>query len=67
MRNHSQKINEALEHIPASSIIRILEKGLEVEKLEHLATLDREAKERITDCEMFLTILHFRNIRDLSK
>lgn len=66
MQSHGQKIYEALEHIPMSSIIRIFEKGLEVEKLENIAMQDIDTKECITDGEMFLTFLHFRNVRDLS-
>lgn len=67
MYNQRQKIYEALDHVPMSTVIRIFEKGLEVEKLESLATNTIESKEDILDGEMFLTFLHFRNIRDLSQ
>jgi hypothetical protein len=66
MLNQSSKIYEALNHVEMSSVIRIFEKGLEIEKLENIATNDKDTQACINDGEMFLTFLHFRNIRDLS-
>jgi hypothetical protein len=62
MRSNGAKLFAALKFVRLNSIIALIEKGLEIEKLEHQATKDPKTYERIYDGEIFLTFLHFRRL-----
>jgi len=52
---------EALSKCKAQNLIDLMEKGLEVEKLEQLATNNPTSMDRISDGCVFLSFLYFRN------
>jgi hypothetical protein len=62
MRSNGAKLLTALKFVRLTSLITLLEKGLELEKLEYQANKHPEAYERIYDGEIFLTFLHFRRL-----
>lgn len=43
-------------------IINVVEKGLEVERLEQLANRDPDSRARISDTSVFLGVLYFRKV-----
>lgn len=58
----SLKFLETLSPAQIRNIITVLEKGLELEKLEYLATKNPETRERINATCVFLSILYFRKL-----
>ena len=64
MRNGGLKIFEALTYTEIHNLIPIIERGLAVAKLEHIATQDQETRDQIYDAEMLLTFLYFRKFGD---
>lgn len=60
MRNGGRKIFEALDYTQTCNIIALIEKGLEVTKLENIASNDDDTRDQIDDGEMILTFLHLR-------
>lgn len=63
MRDGGSKIFQALEYTKICNIIPLLEKGLEVTKLEQQAGNDPKLQEQVSDGEMLLTFLHVRKFR----
>lgn len=56
------KLLEALRNVPTSSIIPVLEKGLEVEKLENEINQSETSATRIRDTEILLTLFYLRSL-----
>lgn len=50
---------ESLSITEISRITSVIEKGLEVERLEYLASQDPEVRDRISDTCFFLSFLYF--------
>ena len=62
MRN-TNKLTEALNHINLSSIIPVIEKGLEIEKLHFELDKDnKEIQQRIVDTQILLAFFRMRNL-----
>ena len=64
MRNGGLKIFEALTYTQIHNLIPIIERGLEVAKLEYIAKQDQDTRDQIYDAEMLLTFLYFRKFGD---
>lgn len=60
MLNKNLKIFEALTTTELSHIIPVIQKGLELEKLEFIVNKDQKIRDRIFDTELLLTYLHLR-------
>lgn len=56
------KIIESLSFAQISNIIPVIEQGLELEKVEYLATKDPVLRTRIADTSVFLSLLYFRKL-----
>lgn len=65
MRNGGIKVFQALTTAELSNIIPVIEKGLELERLEQMANKESKATHRrIYDTELLLTFLHLRKLGD---
>lgn len=53
---------KALSNAQVTSLISILEKGLEVSKVEYIATQDDELRSAISDGCILLSFLYFRSL-----
>jgi hypothetical protein len=53
---------KALSNTKGSNIIPILEKGIEIEKMEYIATQDIDSLNRISDACVLLSFLYFELI-----
>jgi len=62
MRNGGLNFIEQLSHTKRKNLIRLLEKAVEMERLEHLATQDSESMDVISDGCFFLTFLYVWDI-----
>lgn len=62
MRNGGLQTFTALAYTKRKNIIKLLEKAIEIEKIEYLATHDQESMDRISDGCVVLTCLYFRDV-----
>lgn len=64
MRNGGIKLFEALSHAETNHIIRLLEKGIEIERMERelLRPDDKETSDCIYDGELLLIFLYLRKL-----
>jgi hypothetical protein len=63
MRNHnSSKIMEAVYLVNPASIIPIIERGLEIEKLHFIVDKSEDTQRRINDAQVLLNLLHLRRL-----
>lgn len=60
MRNGGNKIIEALTYTQVHNLIPIIERGLEVAKMEYIASQNEATKDEIDDAETLLTFLYLR-------
>lgn len=55
---------KAMTPVQVSNIIVLLEKGLEIHKMEYLATRDPQTRSEISDGCVLLSFLYFRQLRN---
>ena len=58
----ANKFIESLSFVQISNIIPVIEQGLELEKVEYIATKDPAVRARIADTSVFLSLLYFRKM-----
>jgi hypothetical protein len=64
MRMAEIEFVKALSLAQVSNIIPIIEKGIELQKLETIATKDPEARGQVSDASILLSFLYFRTLQE---